>query len=142
MGPVGTMQRGLLDPAERAYEAGRGAWTGCDWPTSFGQTGLDLNGITAHQALLMSRATAGEEASDWREAVNWLRLVEADAEAAEEAARWAVAHAARGDLAAAAREARSACDLEARYHPVPVWADLREVLEAGGLPVYSSFVRN
>ena len=133
MGPAGTMQRGLLDAAERAYAAARGAWTGCDWPTSFGQTGLDLNGMTSHQALLMSRATAGEEASDWREAVHWLRLVESDAEGAEESARWAVEHAARGDLAAAVREARTACDLEARYHPQPVWTDLREALETTNL---------
>ena len=130
MGRVGTMQQGLLAVAERAYKSARGAWTGCDWPTSFGQTGLDLNGMTSHQALLMSRATAGEEAADWREAVHWLRLVETDAEGAEEAARQAVEHVERGDLAAARRAVQSACDLEARYHPVSVWADLREALEA------------
>ena len=125
-----TVERGVGVAAEQAFERARGTWTGCDWPTAFGYTGLDLNGITSHQALLLSRATAGEEASDWREAVHWLRLVEADAEAAEEAARWAVALAARGDLAGAVRESRVACDLEARYHPVAVWADLRDLLEA------------
>ena len=80
----------------------------------------------------MARATAGLEAADWREAVHWLRLVEADAEAAEEAGRRAVEVAARGDLAAARREAQSAWDLEARYHPQPVWADLREALDPAG----------
>jgi hypothetical protein len=128
------MQRSLHDAVERAYERARGTWTGCDWPTSFGQTGLDLNGMTSHQALLMSRATAGEEAGDWREAVQWLRLIETDAEAAEEAARWGVELSARGDLGGAQREAQTACDLEARYHPLPVWSDLREVLQSASPP--------
>jgi hypothetical protein len=125
----GTIQGTLQDALREAYEQARGTWTGCDWPTSFGQTGLDLNGITSHQALLMARATAGEESSDWREAVRWLRLVETDAEAAEEAARWAVEHVARGDLPGAARSIQTACELEARYHPRPVWTDLRDVLD-------------
>jgi hypothetical protein len=127
----GTIQRTLQETLQEAYEQLRGAWSGCDWPTSFGQTGLDLNGITSHQALLMARATAGEESGDWREAVRWLRLVEADAEAAEDAARRAVELAARGDLAAARRASETACDLEARYHPRPVWSDIRDALAAG-----------
>jgi hypothetical protein len=130
MGRAGTTPRGLLEAAEWAYDRALGAWTGCDWPTSFGDTGLDLNGMTSHQALLMARATAGLEAADWREAVQWLRLVESDAEAAEEAARGAVERAAGGDLAAARRGAQTACDLEARYHPRPVWGDLKEALDA------------
>jgi hypothetical protein len=128
-----------LEAVGWAYDRAHAAWTGCDWPTSFGDTGLDLNGMTSHQALLMSRATAGLEAADWREAVQWLRLVESDAEAAEEAGRWAVECAGRGDLAAARRDAQTAYDLEARYHPRPVWADLKEALEAaqaGPRPIY------
>jgi hypothetical protein len=139
MGRAGTMQRSLPDVVERAYERARGTWTGCDWPTAFGQTGLDLNGMTSHQALLMSRATAGEEASDWREAVQWLRLVEADAEAAEESARLAIELIAHAELPAAIRAARAACAMEARYHPAPVWTDLREILEAASRPVYNPF---
>lgn len=130
MGRAGAIPQGLLEAVEWAYDRAHGTWTGCDWPTSFGDTGLDLNGMTSHQALLMSRATAGVEAADWREAVHWLRLVEADAEAAEEAARWAVECAARGDLAAARRDAQTACDLEARYHPRPVWCELSDALDA------------
>ena len=140
MGRTRTLPPTTLEALDRAFDRARGTWTGCDWPTSFGDTGLDLNGMTSHQALLMARATAGLEAADWREAVQWLRLVESDAEAAEEAARWAVESAARGDLAAARRDARTACDLEARYHPQPVWTDLREALEATGpadLPVFA-----
>jgi hypothetical protein len=122
----------LAEAVERAFDQACGVWTGCDWPTSFGVTGLDLCGMTSHQALLMARATAGAEAADWREAVHWLRLIEADAESAEEAARRAAGAAARGDLTAAAREAQSAWDLEARYHPQPVWADLRDAVAGGG----------
>jgi hypothetical protein len=130
MGRAGiTNQRQLLEAVERAYTRARNAWTGCDWPTSFGDTGLDLSGVTSHQALLMARATSGLEAADWREAVHWLRLVEADAEAAEEAARWAVEHTAHGDLPAARRDAQAACDLEARYHPLPVWGELNNLLD-------------
>ena len=134
MGRAGALPRGTLEAVDWAFDRGRGAWTGCDWPTSFGDTGLDLNGMTSHQALLMARATAGLEAADWREAVQWLRLVETDAEAAEEAARSAVDAVARGELAAARRDAQSACDLEARYHPRLVWADLKEALESVQAP--------
>ncbi len=86
--------------------------------------------MTSFQALLMARATAGAEATDWREAVHWLRLIESDAETAEESARWAVQHASRGDLDSAVRDAQTAVELEARYHPSPVWSELRRALEA------------
>jgi hypothetical protein len=110
------------------------AWVGCDWPTAFGATGLDLNGIRSAQALLMARATAGAEAADWREAVRWLALVEADAAEAAAAGRRAADLAARGDLAAALREARRAEALEARYHPAPGWRALVRSLEARPTP--------
>jgi hypothetical protein len=77
----------------------------------------------------MARATSGPEAADWRAAVRWLRLVEADAAAAEESARRAVESAARGDLGEALRHARAACDVEARYHAAPVWRALRHAIE-------------
>lgn len=125
----GTISPRPLEAVERAFYRASGTWTGCDWPTTFGDTGLDLDGLTSHQALLMARATAGSEAADWREAVHWLRTIEADAEAAEEAARWAVEAAARGELATACRDAQAACELEARYHSRPVWRDLRERLD-------------
>lgn len=132
MSQGGTISRVPFESIDRAYQVGRGGWAGCDWPTAFGETSLDLNGITSHQALLMARATAGAEATDWREAVGWLRLVEVDAEVAESAARGALEHARRGDLSAAVREARAAYDLEAQYHAVPVWSRLRDVLESAG----------
>ena len=65
----------------------------------------------------MARATAGVEATDWREAVHWLQMIEADAETAEESARWAVQHVSRDDLDTAVREARAAVDLEVAISP-------------------------
>jgi hypothetical protein len=124
------IERRVMEAVEQAYTQGQGAWTGCDWPTSFGHTGLDLNGISSHQALLMARATAGIESTDWLEAMHWLRLVEADADGADEAARLAVDHAARGNLELAMSEAQAACDLECRYHPLSVWMRLRDTLAA------------
>jgi hypothetical protein len=126
----GSIEINVVEAVEDAYAQAHGAWTGCDWPTSFGDSGLDLNGISSHQALLMARATAGIEAADWLEAVRWLRLVESDAEAAEDAARSAVELTVKGNLALALREAHSACDLESRYHPISVWGDLRDTLAA------------
>jgi hypothetical protein len=130
MGRTATLSPNTLEAVRRAYLRAHGTWTGCDWPTSFGDTGLDLNGMTSHQALLMARATAGVEAADWREAVHWLRLVETDAEAAEVAGRQAADEAVRGNLQAATRAAWAACELEARYHPRPVWGPLQDALEA------------
>ena len=112
----------------RAYLRARGRWTGCDWRTTFGVTQLDLVGMTAAQALLMARATSGPESADWREAVHWLRLVESDAEAAESAALAAVVAAARGDLAGALDHARSACEIEERYHSSLIWGDLQLIV--------------
>src|SRR5262249_9728411 len=95
----GTVSPSIPLPAvEHVFQRTRGKWAGCDWPTSFGETGLELNGLRSGQAVLMARATSGAEATDWREAVQWLRLIEADADAAEVAARRAVEHAARGEL--------------------------------------------
>src|SRR5262245_56569487 len=58
----------------RAYEEATGVWTGCDWPTHFGQTGLDLNGRTVAEAEARRRTTGGDEAGDWRLAARWLWL--------------------------------------------------------------------
>jgi hypothetical protein len=33
-----------------AFAAGRGCWSGCNWPTRYGSLGLDLDGVSAIQA--------------------------------------------------------------------------------------------
>lgn len=115
---------------EQVYTEACGKWTGCDWPTMFGDTKLELNGVTSGQALQKVRETSGVDATDWREAVRWLRLIEADAETAEKSAHLAVEKAACGDLTGALRHARIAEELEARYHAVPVWRKLVTTIEA------------
>jgi hypothetical protein len=118
------------DEIMQTFLGGVGRWTGCDWPTRFGATGLDLCGLTAAQALLLARATAGPEAADWRAAAHWLAEVEAAARQAEEAARRAAQLAAGGQLAEAAELARAARDLEGRYRPAVVWRPLHDAVIA------------
>ena len=118
------------DAIHEAYARAAGRWTGCDWPTRFGEAELDLNGMRSDKALLMARATAGAESARWRDAARWLARVEQDARTAGEAARAAVALVGAGDLAAALEQARFACTLEAGYPHPPVWQPLRLAIEA------------
>lgn len=113
-----------------AYQQAAGKWRGCDWPTRFGQSALNLDGLRAAQATLMARATAGSEAADWRAAVRWLTEVEGDARAAEQEARTAAALADSGELDEAIVCARRACTLESKYHGCLVWQPLYDTLEA------------
>jgi hypothetical protein len=107
-----------------AFLSGRGRWTGCDWPTRFGAAGLNLCTVTASQALLLARATAGDEAAEWRAATAWLRQVEEAARQAEAEAGHAARLAAAGRLAEAAERARAALALEENYRPAVVWQPL------------------
>ncbi len=116
------------DEILRAFLSGRGRWVGCDWPTRFGARELDLCALTAAQALLMARATAGEESADWRAAVSWLGEVEAAARQAEVEARRAAALATEGRLTEALDRARAAVELEGRYRPAVVWQPLHEAV--------------
>jgi hypothetical protein len=116
------------DTIRQAFLKGSGRWTGCDWPTRFGALGLNLCRLTAWQAALMARATAGAEADDWWGAARWLAAVEADARQAEEAARRAAHLAGAGRLAEATEQAQTACELEGRYRAVVVWRPLHDAI--------------
>jgi hypothetical protein len=116
------------DSITQAFLNGVGRWCGCVWPTRFGATGLDLRGLTAEQALLLARATAGAEAADWHAAARWLAEVEADARRAEEAASLAARLAGEGHVAEAVKLIRAACDLEGRYRPAVVWRPLHDAI--------------
>ncbi len=107
-----------------------GVWVGCDWPTDFGSYHLDLAGLSAAQAVLMARATAGKESSAWHDASLWLARIEHEALEAETEARAALDDACRGDWVAALEHARTACDIEARYHTRLIWQPLRDRIEA------------
>lgn len=73
-----------LEEIERAFEEAAGSWTGCDWPTQFGKTGLNLNGWTTAQATGMALETMDAVVSeDWSAAATWLSLVEHHARQAQ-----------------------------------------------------------
>lgn len=117
------------DEIEQAHCKASFQWTGCDWLTEFGTTGLNLSGLTAARALLLARATSGREREDWQAAVTWLSQVEQDAWAAERLARKALDLARDGDLKEALSCAERACTIEANYHRRLVWRPLREAIE-------------
>jgi hypothetical protein len=58
-----------LEEIARTYEEAAGAWTGCDWPTAFGPTMLDLNGMTAAEA--DARAAEADRLFEVQEAGAW-----------------------------------------------------------------------
>jgi hypothetical protein len=126
-----------LQAVRRAYEQAAATWTGCDWPTHFGKSGLDLNGMDAKSvALTMANA---EPAEDWRAAAAWLAEVERRARDAERNAAAAVKAVAEGrwddglhDVECAwAKEFSTGRPLR---HGFPLaWQRLREVIETGYL---------
>jgi hypothetical protein len=127
-----------LEALCRAYQKASGTWTGCDWPTDFGKSGLDLNGWTAAQAEAMcleSMDTTRQE--DWRAAARWLAVIEGRAREAEKKATAAVMAAGTGQWTEALHNAELAGALEfstgrALRHGFPLaWQALREEIEAG-----------
>lgn len=107
-----------------AFHQAEGQWTGCDWPTQFGKSGLNLSGLTAAQALLLARATAGQEAADWHAAVAWLTQIEYDAATAAALAQTALDLERQGQFVVALVHAQRACSLERKYHSRLVWQPL------------------
>lgn len=98
-----------LRTIRRLFDECAGAWTGCDWPTRIGKSGLDLNGWTAADARKKTIATMGhEDEADWQAAALWLTKVEQIARDAEERAALAVRQAAAGDWHDALEHARAA----------------------------------
>jgi len=125
-----------------AYFEARGKWRGCEWPTSFGTAGLNLNGLKAAHALLLAQAMAGIEAQGWREAARWLEELELDVLVAEQDARTAVNLVVAGDLTGAVAHARQAKALEAKYRTPCVWRPFCEAVEAmAEVPISPSQVK-
>lgn len=125
---MNTIER--LSSFSRLYEQIKGHWRGCDWPTKFGTSELNLTGVTARQAALLARATSGQESADWQEAAHWLTAVEADAEAARHAAERAQFDAEAGRLQDALAHAERAVELERAYHASAGWQDLKDAVLA------------
>jgi hypothetical protein len=126
-----------LEAVRRAYEQGAGTWTGCDWPTHFGKSGLDLNGMDA-KSVALSMADA-EPAEDWRAAAAWLAEVERRAREAERHAAAAVKAVAEDRWADGLHNVECAWAKEFSTgrplrHGFPLaWQRLREVIETGYL---------
>lgn len=93
----------------RAYEEGAGTWGGCDWPTQFGATQLNLNRCTAAEAESMAvDALDSPVADEWSAAARWLARVEEFARQAEVHAAAAVKAAAAGQWEEALQQAHRA----------------------------------
>lgn len=121
-----------LEDIRRSYSQATRRWIGCDWATSFGKAGLNLNGCTAQGAELRAH-DAREPVEDWRAAARWLTQVEQFAERAEVQAALALAAANAGDLQLALEHAEGACTLEQASGRLeaasdPVWQDLRRAV--------------
>lgn len=139
--PLG-VDKASMDEVARAYEAAAGQWTGCDWPTCFGKSGLDLRGLSSADAELRASAAPGaEEAEEWRVAATWLARWEQAAVDAEAEATLAVAEASAGHWGGAVEHARRARAIEfCTGRPIRIdsftWEPLHEAIErtarAGG----------
>lgn len=109
LGGLGPSRGAELSEIRQLYEEAVGAWTGCDWPTNFGNSKLDLNGWSAAEARHKAAACKDTlEALDWQAAADWLARIEQIAERAEEHAAQAVRAATAGAWLEALEQARLA----------------------------------
>jgi hypothetical protein len=129
-----------VEKIRQVYAEATGTWTGCDWPTVTGKTGLNLEGWTAAQARAMAQETEDPvQAEDWCLASHWLAQVEHHAQQAEVHAAEAVKAATEGRWRDALTGAEWAWALEfatgrpLRRGPPLGWRRLREVIEAAYL---------
>ena len=124
------MSDDAIHEADLRRAAGR--WTGCDWPTRFGEAELDLNGMRSDKALAdgpghgRGRARPGGARRPPAGSPGSSRTPGRRARPPEPPWPWS----ARASLAAALEQARFACTLEAGYPHPPVWQPLRLAIEA------------
>lgn len=106
---LGSNLGGDAQEIRRLYEEATGTWAGCDWPTRFGESALNLNGVTAAEARHKAATYQGKAgAADWEAAADWLARVEQHAARAEEHAAQAMRAVAAGDWHEAFVQARLA----------------------------------
>jgi hypothetical protein len=94
------------------FEAASGTWTGCDWHTYFGDTGLDLQNCTAEDARRRAETMTGRVREDWDAAASWLARVERFAAQAEYSAELAAKAASKGNWDEAVHHAEWAWAIE------------------------------
>jgi hypothetical protein len=134
-----------LNEIRAAYETGTGTWSGCDWPTTFGRSGLNVQGMKPEEA--RARADAAETAQefeDWTLAGQWLSQIEHHAKIAEKQAAVAVFAAAEDRWQDAADAVEWAWSLEfasgrpLRRSPPYAWQHLRDLIAVGSLAQLSA----
>lgn len=103
-------------------------WKGCDWVTKHGPLELNLQGMSASQAELMSRATAGPEAKEWRSAAKWLRQLELDIATITEEIRRAAFSIGLGENQRALEHVELASSIEGKYRLPVICQSLRDWL--------------
>ncbi|EMI15935.1 hypothetical protein RMSM_07144 [Rhodopirellula maiorica SM1] len=112
-----------------ALRQAKSTWIGCQWPTQFGSSRLNLEGLRSRQAGIAEKATRGEESRCWRGAAIWLATVEHDAALAAELAEQAVRAAAAGENGEAQRLLGEAVALEQKYRDPIVYQSLLKRFE-------------
>ncbi|MGB7346595.1 MAG: hypothetical protein WBD20_20405 [Pirellulaceae bacterium] len=117
------------DAMKQLIQVAKDHWRGCDWSTQFGPRKLDLAGIRSRQASLAAKATRGDEAICWKEAVRWLTEVEQDAVHASEFADQAFAEAKNGCWTSASNLFLQAEQLEAKYGKSSGYSEVREAFQ-------------
>lgn len=114
----------------QAYEDAHDCWQGCDWTTSFGALGLNLDGMKPHQTRLLAGATSGQEALHWYQASAWLAQVACDAGQAQRNATDAVSLWQAGQRMLAFGKIEAAVAVEAKYRNPVTWQPLFAAIQA------------
>ncbi len=125
----------------QAYEDATGSWTGCDWPTVFGRSKLNLQDWIAGEAEIaaVEAVSKARRNGTGEVAAVWLAEVEQRAKKAESEAAEAVAAADAGEWEEAVVHARRAWLSEfhtgrpLRLHP-PTWQRFYHAVAAAAKP--------
>ncbi len=111
-----------------AFEAAVGKWTTCDWATEFGCLNLNLKGLRSPQLERLAFATRGEESQEWRNAADWVRIVEDAAAKAQELATLAHEASLRNEHSHSRQLIQQACEIEAVWHRELIWQPLCQAI--------------
>lgn len=133
----------MIEEIKKEYEQAHGSWTGCDWETRFGRSGINLKGkrsgtytpcYKSPTIMDLSRACVETE-TQYREAQlkdvqavkKWLAEVESDAALAEREAENAMCFLKKGMYEEAAYSACLAAKIELDYGSNKTWGRFAEL---------------
>ncbi|WP_442505690.1 hypothetical protein SH528x_004490 [Novipirellula sp. SH528] len=114
---------------KEALHQAKSLWIGCQWPTQFGSSRLNLEGLRSRQAGMAEKATRGEESRCWGHAAIWLVTVERDAALAEELGEQALRASEAGDRILAHSLLREAVAIEQKYREPIVYQPILKLFE-------------